>query len=181
MADKKSFRNKIKTINNQNIYKDFSQEDSNIINKLIQNENFIKAKTILLYYPLNNEVNVIPLINYCLKINKKVGLPKIYDDIIKFVKIDFQWEYNLIKGKYNILEPNSNQIINEFSKETLIIIPALAFDENNSRIGHGKGYYDKFLKNKNIYKIGLTRKHLLFKTVPTKENDIYLDKIISIN
>jgi 5-formyltetrahydrofolate cyclo-ligase len=61
-----------------------------------------------------------------------------------------------------------------------MIVPNLALATDLSRIGHGKGFYDKFLNDKkNIFKIGICRSYLLFDTLPTNEDDIKLDLIIS--
>ena len=38
----------------------------------------------------------------------------------------------------------------EVKSVEVAIIPLIACDENKNRIGFGKGYYDKFLKDKNI-------------------------------
>ncbi|MGD1821277.1 MAG: 5-formyltetrahydrofolate cyclo-ligase [Pleomorphochaeta sp.] len=181
MLDKKTLRKEIYELNKKNRNVNFINEDKLLIEKLVNKPIFKKADTILLFYPLQNEVNIISLINYCLSLNKTVALPKTFKDIIKFTKIGPNWETQLIKGLYNTVEPNSNLFIEDFNANTLIIVPALAYGKDNSRIGHGKGYYDKFLKSySNIYKIGLCRKHLLFDKILMNKNDIYLDEIIYI-
>ncbi len=180
MLDKKSLRTIIKNINFK--YKDynFDEEDKIIINKLIKTEMYQRAKTILLYYPLKNEVNVIELINYSLKKEKKVALPITNKNNIEFFSINKDWENNLILGKYNIWEPKKSEVINDFNYNSLIIVPALAYGKDNSRIGHGCGYYDKYLQeHTSLTKIGLARHHLLFDRILMQSNDIYLDYIIS--
>jgi len=159
------------------------KEDKIIINKLINNKLFINCECILLYLPLQNEVNTYELIDLALKNNKIVGLPKTYKNKIDFIKIEPQnWEKNLTRGMFNLLEPESGEIISSFSKNTIIVVPSIALGKDGSRIGHGKGYYDKFLENKkSISKIGICRDYLLFDKVPTTKNDIFLDLIISSN
>lgn len=180
MLNKKDFRQQIKNLNKSNKTTNFDKEDTIIIKKLMSSPPFYKAKTILLYYPLSNEVNTINLINECIKLNKVVALPKTYENSLKFVILESNWNTKLKKGLYNTTEVESKNYINTFDINTIIIVPALAYGKDNSRIGHGKGYYDKFLSDKkDLYKIGLARKHLLFDTVPTNKNDIYLDKIIT--
>ena len=180
MLNKKTFRDNIKKINLEFKDNNFDKEDSIIISKLIKTEMYQKANIILLYYPLKNEVNVKKLIDYSININKRVALPITYKDKIEFNLIDENWENNLISGKYNILEPNKKEIIMNFEPNSLIIVPALAYGKNKSRIGHGGGYYDKYLQmNPYLIKVGLARQHLLFDTVPMEKNDIYLDYIIT--
>jgi 5-formyltetrahydrofolate cyclo-ligase len=62
----------------------------------------------------------------------------------------------------------------------LIITPGLGFDQSGGRIGHGKGYYDKFLiKTSDTCKIGLCFEFQLVKEIPIDQNDIKMDIIIT--
>jgi 5-formyltetrahydrofolate cyclo-ligase len=182
MLDKNEFRKLLLKLNKDNRQTDFSDEDSIILDKLKESELFKNAQTILLYYPLKNEVNVLPLIDFCLSNNKKVALPRTFREKIEFYSIDNKWENSLQKGLYNTNEPINGQIIDNFSNRDMIVVPSLALGKDKSRLGHGKGYYDKFLKDNNhLIKIGLCRKHLLFDKLPTETYDVFLDGIISSN
>jgi 5-formyltetrahydrofolate cyclo-ligase len=182
MLDKKKFREKVYKINKKYKDFDFSKEDQIIIDKVITSNLFIEAQAILLYYPMKNEVNTINLINYCLENNKAVALAKTFDETIEFVYINKNWKEHLINGLYHTIEPKDNNLIKNYPQNTLAIVPSLALGKNYSRLGHGKGYYDKFFsKYKNIKKLGICRKHLLFESVPTDKNDIFLDSIITSN
>ncbi|MBK5200429.1 MAG: 5-formyltetrahydrofolate cyclo-ligase [Spirochaetaceae bacterium] len=177
---KKEFREKIKTLNNKYGNVNFVEEDKLIINKVLENDKYKNCKTLLIYYPMGNEVNTISLIEKALENNKTVALPKIVKDEMVFIKIKTDWTSHLSLSSYKIQEPNMNEVIKDFNNQCLMIVPNLALAIDLSRIGHGKGYYDKFLKDKtNIFKIGICRSYLLFDTLPTDEYDIKLDLIIS--
>ena len=64
-------------------------------------------------------------------------------------------------------------------KIDLIIVPGICFDKANNRLGFGKGYYDKYLANKNIKKFGICFKEQLLDDIPTDNNDIKMDLIIT--
>ena len=57
-------------------------------------------------------------------------------------------------------------------KLDLIIFPGLAFDRLKNRIGHGKGYYDKFMK-----KYIENKKHTPFTVAVTLKEQILDEKI----
>ncbi|MCQ2751914.1 MAG: 5-formyltetrahydrofolate cyclo-ligase [Coriobacteriales bacterium] len=63
---------------------------------------------------------------------------------------------------------------------THVIVPLVAFDNQNNRLGYGGGYYDRFLKQVKpscqIY--GVAFKEQLIELVPVKKHDIALPKII---
>ena len=58
------------------------------------------------------------------------------------------------------------------------MVPGIAFDKGNHRIGYGKGYYDNFLKNFKGKTIGLAFKMQILEIIPKDEWDVKLDKII---
>jgi 5-formyltetrahydrofolate cyclo-ligase len=172
-------RKKINSFNEDLKDNDFSQEDQIIITRVLKSEQYRNCKTILLYYPMWNEVNTIPLINQSIQDNKKVCLPKIINKKMYFIEISKDWSNDLSMNTYKILEPNKNNYLTKFS-ECLMIVPNLGLAKDKTRIGHGKGYYDIFLKdNKNIFKMGICRKHVLFDSLPTEEDDVMLDIVIS--
>jgi|SRR5690625_695729 len=113
---------------------------SKIITQKIENHpKFIKAKVVGIYFPIKGEVNI----NYLNLNNKKVLFPKINkNNQLDFLLISnkTKWEIN----KYGIKEPKNGKIMNE--EIDLLIIPSLAKNSNNYRLGYGKGYYDKFIK-----------------------------------
>ena len=69
-------------------------------------------------------------------------------------------------------------MINDF-ENSVIIVPGLMFDKELNRLGYGKGYYDKYLKSKNIYKIGLCYSCNLIDSLEIEEHDIKMDLVIT--
>lgn len=82
-------------------------------------------------------------------------------------------------NKYGIPEPYEG--IEVFiDRIDVVFVPLLAYDYHGNRIGYGKGFYDRFLKNskKDLIKIGLSffePKEL----IDTDENDVPLDYVIT--
>lgn len=69
----------------------------------------------------------------------------------------FQPDTNLVQNVWRIDEPMHNKFI-ETGKIDLVVVPLLCFDERGFRVGYGKGFYDKFLKNcrADCLKVGLS-------------------------
>ncbi|QEZ89446.1 5-formyltetrahydrofolate cyclo-ligase [Aliarcobacter cibarius] len=96
------------------------------------------AENILLFVPLELEVNIKPLILELRKAKKKVYVPFMQDDSFKMVK----YRLPLQKRRFGIYEPN-----NSFMKPVkidLAVVPIVGVDALNKRIGFGKGMYDRF-------------------------------------
>jgi 5-formyltetrahydrofolate cyclo-ligase len=109
--------------------------------------NLIKKSThIAVFLPLNGELNTRVLINHLCQKQKKIYLPKLYNNkVMKFVK--YKPSSLLKKNSFNILEPFKNEIIC-VQKLDLIIMPLACFDDKGERIGMGAGYYDRALQHK---------------------------------
>ena len=148
-----------------------------ISDKVLSNEVLKSSKVIAIYKSLKSEVDTDNIINDLWSMNKVVLIPKVEKDIINF------YEYNindkLIKSTFGVLEPNNNKI---YKKENidLIIVPGVCFDKYMNRMGFGKGYYDKYLENSNIYKIGICFNEQMYdKKLVTDKYDIKMNEIIT--
>ena len=61
----------------------------------------------------------------------------------------------------------------------LILVPGLAFGEDGSRLGRGKGFYDKYLENFSGLKIGICFSEQIFEELPMEPNDVFVDYIVT--
>ena len=171
--NKQILRNKYlkirKNINNK------KELDEKIFNQIINLKEYKKSNLVLTYVSLKDEVDTFKLIEYSLKIGKQVAVPKCEQDIIKFYYITSL--NDLKKGKFNILEPITNNLVTDF-KNSICIVPGVAFDKQNNRIGYGKGFYDRFLQNYDGTKVGLAYKECICEKIDNESTDIKMDKII---
>jgi 5-formyltetrahydrofolate cyclo-ligase len=138
-----------------------------------------KKPSIAGYYPSNFEINILNLLSQSSKKNFIIGLPVIKKDY----KIDFKhWIPNepLYVNKYGILEPKKRNIT---FKPDIVLVPLVTFDRNLNRIGYGKGYYDRTLKqlssNKKILTIGMAFSFQETSIIPTNQYDYNLDCILT--
>jgi len=86
-------------------------------------------------------------------------------------------------GYSNILEPNDCDIEVDISVFDVILAPGLAFDLHGTRLGYGKGFYDKFLSGLDLkaIKVGVGYSFQFFweRSLPSKEWDQRLDWVIT--
>ena len=111
-----------------------------------------------IYLPIKekNEVDTMPIINILNNKKKKVLIPK--SDFNNATMKSFLLNDNTVlkKNNYGITEPINNE---EFlGRIDVIFIPLVAYDLIGNRVGYGKGFYDKFLRNQNnkILRVGLS-------------------------
>ena len=152
------------------------RKEKKITEKLLNHFKVKNSDNVLVYISMQEEVSTIFLINELLKLGKKIYAPKIVDNVIEFYQLKSLNE--LVKGKYNIYEPKSNAIY-EKNNNSVIIVPGLLFDKNNNRLGYGGGYYDRYLNNNAIYKIGICFSDFLVENLNCESHDIKMDEVIT--
>jgi len=107
---------------------------------------FTGARVLMLYYPHGHEVAVLPLLERVLAAGKTLVLPKTNfaeRKLLPAVITDLATD--LVKGAYGIPEPSARCAIREPSAIDFMLAPGRAFDRKGNRIGHGAGFYDRFL------------------------------------
>lgn len=107
-----------------------------------QTEQYQNAATVYGYLPYNQEVRTVPLLEKALADGKRVAVPKVYGDEMRFIYITDLAQVE--KGYAGIPEPVADGPVAD-DKTALVLMPGLAFDPKGHRIGYGGGYYDKFL------------------------------------
>ena len=95
----------------------------------------------------------------------------------------FNWNiFDTLKiNKFGMLEP---VLQTKSTVPDIMLIPLLAYDKNKSRLGYGKGFYDRYLnryikKNKKIITVGVAFSFQQAKKIPTDNYDVKLDYILN--
>lgn len=134
------------------------------------------AATLYGYMPYNQEVRTVPMMRRALLDGKRVAVPKVYGDEMKFIYItDFD---GMEKSEFGIPEPVADDPVAE-DKTALVLMPGLAFDAEGHRIGYGGGFYDKFLEAEpNHPTLALCYEFQMFPKLETDEHDIPVDTVL---
>lgn len=149
--------------------------DKKIYNNLIESK-LLKGQNICIYNSLKQEVDTKNIIDYCLSNGYKVFLPVSKEEEMVLVQIDKSTVYK--QGKFGILEPMGRECQENID---LCIIPLLGYDLKKHRLGKGKGYYDRFLKDNNCTKIALAYSCQELDLVESMPHDILMDYIVNEN
>tara|TARA_B100001029_G_scaffold46723_1_gene37000 strand:+ start:1275 stop:1832 length:558 start_codon:yes stop_codon:yes gene_type:complete len=173
----------------RNIYsrerkKKYFEIDQNFFKPLINLLNKLQRKKIVflsLYYPSNYEVNTLKILKLLKgKKNIKVLLPVIRsNNKMTFTKWD---TLDVLKiNRFGVLEPINKK---KSYIPNVALVPLLAYDKNNFRLGYGKGYYDRFFNkylslNKDILTIGVAFSFQKYNKLPTSKFDVKLDYILT--
>lgn len=147
-----------------------------ISKKFLTSKKILCFKKYLIYLPINNEVDTKYLIRFLKSSNKKLYVPAFYHD--KWIISEIKNFDDLSKNKYGSLQPKNVLMVN-IDQIDVAIVPGIVIDRTGTRIGFGKGVYDKLLKNFKGYKIGFGYGFQLINKLPRKNYDVKVDMFIS--
>ncbi len=154
-----------------------------IAEQVINLQEFQKAKAIVFYASFAGEVDTFGLMKKALELDKTVVLPCVVPDAKKLElrrirDLDNDLEY----GPYNIRQPKSDKTnLVSFKQVDFVIVPGVAFDRNNNRLGRGAGYYDRFLAglSSDVLSVGLAFDFQIIERLPIDLHDVPVKRVIS--
>lgn len=126
---------------------------------------------------MGSEIDFYAAIQYMIENNLKVVCPKTKAKPVFENRILNSLD-KLEDGKFGTKYPaDSEEYHGEYD---LIVVPGLAFDSENYRLGYGGGYYDYFLAlHPNAVKLGLFYDFQLSNDFEVEPHDIPLDIVLT--
>jgi 5-formyltetrahydrofolate cyclo-ligase len=148
-----------------------------ICERIMEDDRFIDADGVHVYFPINSEVDIMPLISMAWGMGKAVGIMRIEEDGgTSHHHITAETAY--APGPLGIQQP-MNAKPYDMDLCDLVIVPLVAADAGCHRVGYGKGYYDQFLMHFPRPTLGVAFDVQIYDAVPTDPLDITLDRIVT--
>ncbi len=148
-----------------------------ILRQVTELECYETAETVFCYVSTEEEVNTWPLIARSLEQGKRVAVPR----CIGKGRMEIRQISNLKqlqKGAYGIMEPSKECPLIKKEEIDLGIIPCVSADQRGNRLGHGEGFYDRFLEGVKFSKVLLCFQALMLDEIPIDEYDVTMDQVI---
>lgn len=178
MKTKQELRQEIRRKKKSMTSTEIHEKSRKIFEQLEQLSVWKDTDCIFAYVSYNQEVETRARLGTWIKDGKRVALPKVVGEEMKFYFIDDIQQ--LERGYQGILEPNSTVCADGASG--IMLMPGLAFDQNYHRLGYGGGFYDRYLnshREAEFYKIALAYQFQVVEEVPTEAFDHPVDRIIT--
>jgi 5-formyltetrahydrofolate cyclo-ligase len=154
-----------------------------------------EARVVLTYLAFRHEVSTMPIIRAAWDAGKTVGIPRIDGPTLSFhvyaqpegLGVDPEAaNRRLIRHPYGMNEPipQSRQILIPAKAESppiIVVVPGVAFDSSGGRLGRGKGFYDRFLREHRacLCIIGVCTHAQVLPFVPVEPHDVRMDWIVT--
>lgn len=152
-----------------------------VCTQLMHTDIWRQAEIICFYYPLGNEVNLLPAAQRALEMGKVVIFPKTEGDVIRFYQVETLKDFQ--EGCFHVMEPVSQQCFSKedyLGRKTLILVPGVVFDEKKNRMGYGRGYYDRYMmEHTEAVKVGIAFEMQVADEIPVEKFDISMDYMVT--
>ena len=169
MSDKELVREQAKQIRRQMTAQEAAEGSERIVGYIIESALFQKNVHILGYYPLGKEASVLRVAEEALRQGKQVAFPKVAGADMVFVQVTDLKQFR--EGAFHIMEPVGGTIVTW--EEGLALTPGLAFDRSGARMGHGKGYYDRYFASyPRLIRAGVAFDNQIFDRIPSEAYDM---------
>ena len=149
--------------------------------KLLRLAALRKAKLVACYVSLPYEVETRRLIQRMLALGKRVAVPKVWGASLRLFEVS-DLDRDLAPGAFGVPEPTPERLRPVAPKDVdAVVVPGLAFDRRGHRLGHGLGYFDRFLARlpKTTPTIGLCFAFQLHDRLPTRPHDRAVHTVLS--
>lgn len=166
---------------------DWKQRSGLICSRLVAAAAFRESRSVLVFLSMSHEVDTAPIIAEAQAAGKLVAVPSIDGDRLAFrmlagdpeaLPLD-DYGIRVPRVEWPVFDPAASRT------RTLVVVPGLAFDRNGNRLGRGKGFYDRFLRDarvaagENLVAVAICLSEQITELVPTGPDDQRVDAIVT--
>ncbi|XP_050674664.1 5-formyltetrahydrofolate cyclo-ligase [Leptidea sinapis] len=124
-----------------------NRQSSIVYNKVINHPHYKSANRIALFMSTDQEINTAPMIAHIKARGGAAFVPQYAGGIMRMLRLEAGDEDNMPLTRHGIAQHSKDQKREDALNDglDLIIAPGVAFTKNGGRVGHGGGYYDKYI------------------------------------
>ena len=155
-----------------------TEASEKITEQVLSSPVYQQAESIFIYVSTEREPDTRAMIENAWRAGKALYVPKCYGQGRMDAVRVFSWQ-DLSPGAYGIPEPVSTPADGPFPSLDLAIVPCVCASRDGRRLGHGAGYYDRFLRAHPMPCLCLCFHALLRDDLPTDQLDIPMDAVVT--
>ena len=172
MTSKTDIRNRVKQLKRQLSDSEKQKAAEQCFALIEECQEFKAAKRILVYASLPDEISTAGFISRWHG-KKQLFLPRVNGDDLDILPYRAD---ATSKGAFGIAEPTGSDL-HDVKEMDLIIVPGVAFDRQGNRLGRGRGFYDRLLRNAACPLIGAAYAMQIVDAIPAEPHDIKIPVI----
>jgi len=138
------------------------------------------AKRIALYRAFDGEVPVDGLAKFFMDKGITCCFPRIENDRMVFCDCISLDDSEFTVSSLGIKEPDTSKPPVEPGDIDVVVLPALAYNEEGTRLGQGGGYYDKYFAQTDALLVGVCYDFQICSELPFDEHDLTVDILLPV-
>ena len=176
--EKKRLRRKAAEIIRSFSENELKEASGKIMERVLSFPLYRQASSLFIYVSMDREPDTRALIEDAWKAGKAVYVPKCHGQGRMDAARVYSWQ-DLAPGAYGIPEPKNATADKPLSPIDLAVVPCVCASPDGRRLGHGAGYYDRFLETHPMPCLCLCFHALLREDVPAGSLDRLMDAVIT--
>ena len=157
-----------------------AEKSERVQNAFLESNFYKNAEQIMLYMPIENEVDTQGIIARAKRDGKRLVFPKTDAKTYEITPVLWDGKSDFKKETFSVSVPE-NTTLADMKKTDIVIVPGVAFDKSGGRIGFGKGCYDRLLSGFSGTKVGFCYDLQLAEEIPGDCHDVKMDFLVSEN
>lgn len=177
-AEKTELRTSIRKLRSRIDPEKKAEYDAEIQSRVLAHRSYFSSEIIFTYAAMDSEVDTFGIIHAAFANGKQVAVPKCSQGTNEMTFYIISSTDDLAPGYFGILEPKTDVCtpVTNYSAG-LCVVPGLSFDAEGYRLGYGRGFYDRFLKQFGGVSIGLCYSSCVKWKLPRGAYDVPVDVI----
>ena len=175
---KQQLRNAIHTAASTISEAERSRSSAAICAHLKAMQEYQDAETVFCFVGTGTEIRTDPLLSDALKQGKRLCVPLCTDEQRMELRQIFSLG-ELLPGQYGIPEPPRSAPAISVDDVDFAVIPCMTCSRAGARLGHGGGYYDRFLSTYRSAAVVVCPEKLLREELPVEPHDIPIHWVVS--
>ena len=150
--------------------------------QLISTREFKNAQMIMIFMSMPSEVETSTLAVRAWQENKSIAVPRMDWHARRMEPVEIRsLDVGMQTTGPGIREPVTGTTVS-LGLIDMVVVPGLAFDRQGYRVGRGKGFYDRFLAQRDFQglRCGLCfHEQILTAAIPVEPHDVPMDLVIT--
>ncbi|MGE3311293.1 MAG: 5-formyltetrahydrofolate cyclo-ligase [Limisphaerales bacterium] len=139
-----------------------------------------RASSVLGFVPMAREPDLLPLLRSAASAGRRVCVPRWNPTLQAYEAAELPSAEGLVPGAHGVLEPAAMFPAHPLERLDLVLVPGLAFDRHGSRLGRGRGFYDRLLRQaSSASRWGVAFDPQIVDSVPSEPHDVKVHILVT--